>query len=81
MSYRLEDLYHYAVTNEVTEEQARLAAERAVRQELETFEKKADNFSLVSIFTAGCCAGRTIKRKINEQIEILKQHGKDTVQD
>lgn len=78
MSYRLEDLYHFAVTDEVTEEMARQAAEQAVRQQMDDWMRNHPDYTLQGIFTAGCCAGRTIKRTINEHI---KKNGKEPIQD
>lgn len=76
MSYRLEDLYHFAVTDEVSEEEARFAAEKAVRENMEEwFATHPKDYSIQSIFTAGCCAGRTIRSTINKQLK----HGKVTV--
>jgi hypothetical protein len=76
MSYRLEDLYHFAVTDEVSEEEARFAAEKAVREHMEEwFATHPNDYSLQSIFTAGCCAGRTIRSTINKHLK----NGKVTV--
>jgi hypothetical protein len=73
MSYRLEDLYHFAVTDEVSEEEARFAAEKAVREQMEEwYATHPEDYSIQSIFTAGCCAGRTIRSNINKH---LKQNG------
>ena len=78
MSYRLEDLYHFAVTDEVSEEEARFAAEKAVREQMEEwFATHPEDYSIQSIFTAGCCAGRTIVKKINKHIK----NGKEPIQD
>ena len=76
MSYRLEDLYHFAVTDEVSEEEARFAAEKAVREQMEEwYATHPEDYSIQSIFTAGCCAGRTIVKNINKHIK----NGKVTV--
>ena len=78
MSYRLEDLYHFAVTDEVSEEEARFAAEKAVREQMEEwFATHPEDYSIQSIFTAGCYAGRTIVKKINKHIK----NGKEPIQD
>lgn len=78
MSYRLEDLYHFAVTDEVSAEEARFAAEKAVREQIEEwYATHPEDYSIQSIFTAGCCAGRTIRNNINKHIK----HGKVTIQD
>ena len=77
MSYRLEDLYHYAVTDEVSEETARQAAEMAVQVQFNAYlEEKfhGKEYTLKNVFTAGCCAGRTIRKDINDKIkEITNQ--------
>ena len=72
MSYRLEDLYHFAISDEVSEEEARFAAEKAVREQMEEWYATHPDYSIQSIFTAGCCAGRTIRSNINKH---LKQNG------
>ena len=75
MSYRLEDLYHFAVTDEVSEEEAQLAAKKAVNDYMQEWMKDNPDYTLQGIFTAGCCAGRTIVKNINKQLK----NGKVTV--
>lgn len=75
MSYRLEDLYHFAVTDEVSEEEAQLAARKAVEHSMQEWMHDHPDYTLQGIFTAGCCAGRTIVKNINKQLK----NGKVTV--
>lgn len=70
MSYRLEDLYHYAVTDEVTEEMARRATEQAVQQRYdEWLNTHPTDCTLKNVFTAGMVAGRNIRYTINKKIK------------
>lgn len=75
MSYRLEDLYHFAVTDEVSEEEAQLAARKAVEHSMHEWMNDHPDYTLQGIFIAGCCAGRTIVKNINKHIK----NGKVTI--
>lgn len=75
MSYRLEDLYHFAVTDEVSEEEAQLAARKAVEHSMQEWMNDHPDYTLQGIFVAGCCAGRTIVKNINKHIK----NGKVTI--
>lgn len=72
MSYRLEDLYHFAVTDEVSEEEARFAAQQAVDRYMQEWMRDHPDYSLHGIFTAGCCAGVNIRKSIKQRV---KQNG------
>ena len=76
MSYRLEDLYHFAVTDEVSEEEARFAAQQAVDHYMQEWMHDHPDYSLRGVFTAGCCAGTNIRKSIKQRI---KNNGKVTV--
>ena len=76
MSYRLEDLYHFAVTDEVSEEEAQLAARKAVEHSMHEWMNDHPDYTLRGIFTAGLCCGQNIKKSIKQRI---KNNGKVTV--
>ena len=76
MSYRLEDLYHFAVTDEVSEEEAQLAARKAVEHSMQEWMHEHPDYTLRGIFTAGLCCGQNIKKSIKQRI---KNNGKVTV--
>lgn len=76
MSYRLEDLYHFAVTDEVSEEEARFAAQQAVDHYMQEWMHDHPDYTLRGIFTAGLCCGQNIKKSIKQRI---KNNGKVTV--
>jgi hypothetical protein len=76
MSYRLEDLYHFATEEGVDEEQARLAARQSVDNYIQLWMKDHPDYTLRGIFTAGLCCGQNIKKSIKQRI---KNNGKVTV--